>query len=143
GCDALGHEGFNDIAFLYVIEVADADTALHAVADIAGIVLEALERRDFAFVDLNTIAQQAHVGIALDLPIQDIATGNYADLRHFEGVAYFSPAQVGFLIDGIEQAGHGFLDFVLKLVNDGMQADVHFFLLRQLLRLALRTNIEA
>jgi hypothetical protein len=40
--DALGHKGLNHVAFLYVIEVLEINTALHSVAHFAGIVFEAL-----------------------------------------------------------------------------------------------------
>src|SRR5580765_3642085 len=88
-CDALGHEGLNHVALLYVIEVLEVDTALHAVAHFAGIVFEALERTDSAFVNLHAIAHQANIGIALDDAVQHIATGDGACLGHAERVANF------------------------------------------------------
>jgi hypothetical protein len=41
--DALGYKRFNHVAFLYVIEVLEINTALHAVANFAGVVFEALQ----------------------------------------------------------------------------------------------------
>src|SRR6478672_5478341 len=141
--DALGHKGLNHVAFLYVIEVLEVNTALHAVADFAGIVLKTPERTDLAFVNLHAIAHQANIGIALDDAVQHIAAGDGACLGYAERIANFRAALVGFLDDGLKQAQHGFLDLVLQLVNDRVQADIDFFHVRQLLRFALRTDIEA
>ncbi len=48
GGQFLRGEGFDQVAFLEVAEAAEADAALHAVGDFAGIVLEAFERSDLA-----------------------------------------------------------------------------------------------
>src|SRR5262249_33918718 len=141
--DAFGHKGLNHVAFLDVVKVADGDTAFHAVADFAGIVFEAFERRDFSFINLHAVAHQTNIGVALDDAIEHIASGHGADLGYAEGLAYFSAALIGFLDDRLEQASHGFLDLVLQLVNNRVQADVDFLHLRQLLRLAFRTHAEA
>ncbi len=50
---------------------------------------------------------------------------------------------VGLLDDRFEQALHRFLDLVLQLVNDGVQADVHFFLIGDFGGLALGAHVEA
>src|SRR5262249_50248015 len=142
-CDALGDKRFDHVAFLYVIEVGDVDAAFHAVAHLAGVVFEALERADLAFVDLYAVAHQPDLGLALDHAIEHVAAGNRSGLGHAEGLAHLGPAQVGFLDDRLEQAGHGFLDLVLQLINDRMQPDIDLLHVRQLLRLALRTNVEA
>src|SRR6266481_5406627 len=109
GCDPLGDEGFHHVALLHIVEVADSDAALHAVAHLTGIIFEAPERTDFAFVNLYSVAEKANVGVALDYAIDHVAAGDRPDLRHFERIAYFGASKVGFLDDGLEQAGHGFL----------------------------------
>src|SRR5215469_13812919 len=43
----------------------------------------------------------------------------------------------------LKQAAHGTLDLVLQLVDDRVQADIHFLLLRELLRLAFGAHVEA
>src|SRR6201987_3305372 len=104
--DPLGHESFNDIALLYIIEVADGDAALHTVGALAGVALEALERADLALVDLDPVAHQPHFGIALDVPVEHVAAGDRSHLGHPEGLAHFGAPLVVFLDDGLEQSGH-------------------------------------
>src|SRR5579864_6894973 len=140
--DPLGHKRFNRVTTLNVVIVADCNAALHAVANFAGIILEALQRANLSFVHLNAIADQAHVRIAFDGPILHIASGHRANLGYAEDVPHRRPAHIGFLDDGFEQAGHGFLDLVLKLINDGVQANIHLLHISQLLRFALRTHAE-
>src|SRR6266852_2815134 len=142
GSDALGDKGFNHVAFLHVVIVLDVDTALHAVTHFAGIILEPLERPDLALVNLDTIAHEPDFRITFDGAIQHGTARHGADLRHAEGVTHFGAALVSFLDEGFKQAGHGFLDLILEFVNDRVQADINFLLLRQLLRFAFRTHIE-
>ena len=54
--DLLGHERFDRVADLDVVVVGDADAAFHSVGHFAGIVLEALERGEFAFINLDAVA---------------------------------------------------------------------------------------
>src|SRR5581483_2635878 len=91
------HESFNHIALLYIVEIGDIDAALHAVANFAGIVFEALERADLALVNLYAVAHQAHVGITLDHTIEHIATSNGSRLGHAESLAHLGTAQISFL----------------------------------------------
>src|SRR5882672_1391829 len=85
--NALGHKSFNHIALLYVIEVLEIDTALHAIADFAGIVFKALERTDFPFEYLNAIAHQTDIGVAFDGSVQHITAGDGACLGYAERLA--------------------------------------------------------
>src|SRR5437763_14652813 len=143
GGDFLGYEGLDYIASLYVIEISDRNAAFHAVSDFAGIVFETLQRTDFAFVNLDAIAHQAHIRIAFNQAIHHVTTGNGADLGHAEGLTHFSTSQVSLLDDWLKQAGHGFPDLILQLVNDGVQANIHVLHFGELLRFALRTHVEA
>ena len=72
-----------------------------------------------------------------------VAAGHRADFGHAERVAHFGAAQISLLDGGLQQAGHGFLNLILQLVNDGVQPDIHLLHFRQLLRLAFRTHAEA
>src|ERR1019366_8925658 len=139
----LDNISLDDVSGLDVTVVRDADAALHAVRDFPGIVLEATQRPDLALEHDYVVAQQAHLGIALDGTIHHLAAGDGADLRDTEGILDFRPSQVGLLDDGIQQAGHGALHFILQLVNDGVQPDVHLLLLSQFLRLAFGADVEA
>src|SRR5437016_3759938 len=112
GGDFLGYEGLDYVASFHVVEIRDSDAAFHAVSDLAGVVLEALQRTDFAFVNLDAITHQAHIRIALDQAIQHVTTGDSADLGHAEGLTYFSATQVSLLDDRLKQARHGFPDLI-------------------------------
>src|SRR6202142_4792828 len=106
----LGHEGLNGIAYLDVIEVGNAHAALHAVSHFAGIVLEALERRELALEDLLSIPHEANFRIALDGAVDHAATGNRAHLGDPEDVEHLGPADIVLLDGRLEQAQHGLLD---------------------------------
>src|ERR1051326_4050291 len=126
-----------------VAVVGDRDAALHAIGDFFGIVFEATQRSDFALEDDHVVAQQADFGVALDQAIDYAAARDRSHFRDAEGFEHLGAALVGFFDRRLEQAAHGALDLVLQFVNDRVQADVDFFLLGELLRLALRTHIEA
>src|SRR5437762_1468762 len=143
GSDLLGCEGLDYIANFDVTVTGDADTALHTVAHFGDIVFEAAQRTDAPLVDHHVVAQQTHIGIALDHAIDHRATSDGSDLGHSEGVADFGAAKVCFLDRRFEQSEHGFLDLVLQLVDDRMQADVNLLLFGEFLRFALGTYVEA
>ena len=65
-------------------------------AHFADFVLEALQRRELAFVDDHVVAQQADAGAALDGAFGDAAAGDLADLGDVEDFADLGIAQEGF-----------------------------------------------
>src|SRR5581483_11572939 len=136
-------EGLNHIAGFDVAVIRDRDTALHAVGDLFGIVLEAAQRSDLAFEDDHVISQQANFGVPLDGAIAHATTGNRANFRNAEGFENFGASLIGLFERWFKKTAHGALDLILQLVNDRVQADIDFFLLRQFLRFALRANVEA
>src|ERR1017187_4048711 len=142
GSHFLRGEGFKKVAFLQIAESAETDTALHAVGDFAGIVLEALERTDLAFVDLLPTAHHLDLGVTTDDSILNTAAGDGAHLGNAEDVDDFCAAHIVLFECGFEQSHHGQVHFVLQLVNDGVQSDLNVLLLRQLSCRALRARIE-
>src|SRR2546422_1250911 len=52
--------GLDQVADLHVVEVLNADAALEALANLAHVVLEALERPDRPFVHLDAVADHPH-----------------------------------------------------------------------------------
>ena len=62
-----------------------------------GVVLESLQRSDLAFEDHHIVAQQPDFGVARDLAVGDVATGDDTDLRKTEGVSNFGGTQIRFL----------------------------------------------
>src|SRR5579872_56388 len=140
--DFFSGEGFNHVADFDVSVVGDGDAAFHAVGDLAGIVLEAAKRPDFAFEDDHVVAQQSDFGVAFDQPIDDRAAGHGANFWNAEGLANFGASLIGFFDGRFEQAGHGALDLILQFVNDRVQPDVDLFLIGQFLRLAFGAHVE-
>src|SRR5207302_298004 len=116
---------------------------LEALADFGDVVLEVAERGDLAFEDDPVVAQQAHARGARNHALGDHAAGYDARLRHLERAAHFGAALEDFLELRIEQAGHSQLHLVHQVVDDGVEADVDAFLLRQFARGTLGTDVEA
>src|SRR5215813_8867596 len=134
GRDPFCHEGLDRIADLDVAVIRDRDAAFHAVANLTGVVLEALQGCDLALEDDHIIAQQAHFGIALDETIDYLATGHGSYSRDAEGIADFCSPLICLLDGGLEQAAHSTLDLVLQFINDRVQADIDFLLVGEFLR---------
>src|SRR5262249_61830082 len=105
--------------------------------------LELFGLANLAFVPLAPTADQPHTTTALDCPLLHVAPRHCANLGYSKSLAHLGPAQISFLDDGLEQSSHGFFDLVLKLVDDRVQADIYLLHFRQLLRLALRPDVEA
>src|SRR5579884_2070287 len=141
--DLLHAEGFDHVADFDVAVARDADAAFHAVAYFANVILEAAQGANTAFEDLYVVAQQADFGVAFDGAILDVTPGDGSHFGNTEGFANLGASKIGLLEHRFEQAGHGLANFVLQLVDDRVQANFHVLLLSQLLRLALRTNVEA
>src|SRR6516164_6072333 len=138
----LDHERLDDVAGLDVTVVGDANAAFHAVAHFAGIIFEAPQRAHLALEHDHIVAQQSHFGIALDKAIDHVAASDRAHLGDAEGLADRGASLVGLLEDRFQQARHGALHFILQLVDDGVQANVHLLLFGQLLRLTFRAHVE-
>src|SRR5713226_19714 len=131
-------EAFQDIADLYVVEIGDARAAFKTGADFAGVILESLQRAELRCVNHRPIAQHADLCIALQDAIHDVATRDRPCALNAERVAHFGAAKIRFRNHRLEQAFHGLLQLVRYFVDDGMGADVHMLLLRQVQRLAVR-----
>src|SRR5687767_7567429 len=102
--DRLDLEALDDVADLHVVEVHDADAALEAFADLAGVVLEALERRDLSGVDDRPVADQPHLRLPIDGALGDVAPGDGAHARDAEDLAHLGRAHHALLDLGSEQA---------------------------------------
>src|ERR1043166_7065569 len=71
---------FDDVALAHVLEVLERHAAFLAAPPLARVVLEALELRQLAFVDHHVVADETHVGAALDGSVGDAAARDLADL---------------------------------------------------------------
>src|ERR1051326_1306679 len=83
-----------DVALLDVVVADDLHAALHAGADLLGVVLEAFELLEAAVVlDDDVLAGDADEGVALDDAVGDVAAGDGADLADLEDLADLGVAQ--------------------------------------------------
>src|SRR5712692_8544731 len=135
-------EALQDVADLHVVEIGDAGAALEAGANLADVFFEAPQRAELGRVDYHAVAHDAHLRIALEHSVLHIASRNHSGALDAERVAHLGPAQIMLLNDRLEQPFHGFLKFVGYLVDDRVRADIHFFLLRQVGRLAVRPDTK-
>src|SRR5882724_1631025 len=135
-------EAFQDIAYFNVVEIRNAGSAFKTGADFAGVILESLQGVELGSVNHRSFAQHAHLRVALQDAIDHVAARNRTRALDAEDVAHFRPAQVRFRDYGLEHPFHGFLQFVGNFVDDGVGADVHVFLLRQVERLAVRPRAK-
>lgn len=74
-------EALDHVAFLDIVVVLDADTALESGGDFLCVVLEPLQRRDLAFVDHDAVANQSDLGVSYDLALLDIRAADDAYAR--------------------------------------------------------------
>src|SRR6202030_1235112 len=102
--NSLGGKRLDHVADFNVTVIGDRNAALHAVGDLAGIILEAPQRSYLAFEHLYVVAQQAHFGVALDQAIADAATGHGPNLRNAEDIQHLGATLVRFFDRGFEQA---------------------------------------
>src|SRR5262249_11526827 len=128
---------------LEVLEVAQTDTALEALADLTGIILEALQRRDAALPDDDAVAQEANLAAAGDDPRAHVTACDGADARHTEDFADLGLARDHLFELGSEHADHRPLDVLEQLVDDLVGADLDVLGGSQLARLAIGTHVEA
>src|SRR5258708_38913500 len=82
----FGHKGLDYITDLDVAVVGDRDAALHAVCHLAGVVLKASQRTNFALEYLYIVAQQADFRVSLDQAIAHATASDPADFRYTEHV---------------------------------------------------------
>src|SRR5690606_17408896 len=86
----------DDVADLEIVEVRDVQTAFEALTHLADVILESLQAAQFAFVNLDAIANDPDTTPALKLPIGDHATGHRTDSRNLEDLADFGRSKQNF-----------------------------------------------
>src|SRR6202012_5514103 len=84
----------------------------------------------------------ANHGVAADDTVSNVTAGDGAHTFNFESVAHFGAALIRLGDNGVEQAFHGFLNFVGDLVNDVVGADVHVFLVGKIRGFAVWPHAE-
>ncbi len=141
--DLLDAVAFDDVADAHVLVVLEGHAAFLAGDDFLDLVLEALEGRQLAFVDDDIVADQAHIGAALDVPsvTRQPATLPTLEMLNTSWICAL-PSMV--LAQGRgQQAGHGRLHVIHKVVDDVVIADLDADLFGEFARLLVGANVEA
>src|SRR5690242_15049821 len=126
------------------VVVADADTALEALADLGRILLEPAQRVHRQVVgDHHAVPDQPCLGAAADQAAAHDGPGHVADPRHPEDLPDLRRAELDFLELGLEHALEGRLDLFDRLVDDRVVADVDALTAGQLTGPFGRTDVEA
>src|ERR1700677_729053 len=126
------------------IAVADADTALVALATLVRVLLEPAQRIHRQVVgDHDAVPDQPCLAATADRARAHDAPGDVADLRHPEDLPDLRRAELRFLELGLEHALERGLDLLDRLVDDRVVADIHALALSQLARPAGRPDVEA
>src|SRR4051812_9511806 len=141
--DLLDLEAFDDVADLNVLVVLERHAALVALADLAHLFLEPLQRPQTAFVDHHVVAQQAHLCAAPDDPLGDHAASDLADAGDVEHLADRGIAEEPLAQGRRQHAGKRVPHVVDHVVDDRVVTDLDAVALRQVARLRVGADIEA
>src|SRR5580693_711353 len=126
------------------VAVTESDAALEALPDLGRVVLEPAQRIDAEVVrDDDAVADEAGLAVAGDRARADDAACDIADPRHPEDLANLGGTELGLLEDRLEHAPERGLDFLDRLVDDRVVADVHALALGQLAGPARGPDVEA
>src|SRR5947209_2952732 len=134
---------FNDVTDLHVLVVLERHAALLAGNHFTRVVLEALELRELAFVDDHVVADQAHIGAALDHAIGYPAARHVADLGDLENLQDGRVAEHGLADGRRQQTRHRLLHVVHEIVDDVVVSDLDASPLGCLARLLVGAHVEA
>src|SRR5215472_15105544 len=134
---------FDDVADLHVLVVLEGHAAFLAGDDFARVVLEALELGELALVHDDAIANETHIGAALDHAVGDATTRYVADLGDLENLQDGRVAQHGLAHGRGQQAGHRLLHVVHEVVDDVVIADLDAGAFGGLARLLVGAHVEA
>src|SRR5215510_4346326 len=134
---------FDDVADLHVLVVLEGHAAFLAGDHLARVVLEAFELGELAFVHDDAVADQAHIGPALDHAVGHAAARHVADLGDLENLQDGRVAERGLAHPRREQAGHRLLHVVHEVVDDVVVADLDAGMLGRLARLLVGAHVEA
>ena len=107
-----------------VLVVGERHAALLAGRHLAHLVLEALQGRQRALVDHHVVADEAHLGAALDLAFDDAAAGDLADVRDVEHLEDLRLAEEDLADRRREQPRHRPFHVVDEIVDDVVVADL-------------------
>src|SRR5216684_8192030 len=84
-------EALQDVADLNVVEICDAGAAFKSGADFTGIIFESLQRVELRRVNHSSVAQHAHLRVALQDAVNHVAARDRSRAFDAERVAHFRP----------------------------------------------------
>src|SRR5262245_45409089 len=141
--NGLDVEALDDVADADILVVGECHAALLSGRHLAHLILEALQSGQRTLVDHDAVANEAHLGAALDLTIGDAAACDFADLGNVEHLQYLGIAEEHLAHGGRQQPGHGLLHVVDQVVDDVVVADLDAGLIGGELGLRVGTHVEA
>src|SRR6185312_14211267 len=122
--DVLDLEALDDVADPHVLIVLEGHAAFLASNHLAHFVLETLQGGKLAFVHHDVVADQPHLGAALDLALGDAAASHLAHLGDGEQFEDFGIAEEILAHRRRKEARHGLAHFVDEVVDDRIVADL-------------------
>src|SRR6266851_278424 len=135
-------EVLDHVIGLDVVEVLESDAAFVTGLDLARVVLEALERTDFAVPHDPPVAHQARPRTALNLAVRDHRAADRGPLHH-EGLTHLRSPKRLLTIGRCKQPLHRLADIVNRLVDNRVEANLDAFPFRELRGLLFGAHIEA
>src|SRR4051794_31462489 len=129
------------VAGAHVLIILEGHAAFLAGHHLAGVILEALELRQPAFVDHDVVADQADMRAALHDPVEDAAARDLADLRDVEDLDNLGFAEALLAQRRGEHARHRRFHIVHEVVDDVVVADLDAGLLGRLARLLVGADV--
>src|SRR5258708_14049645 len=131
------------VAAPHILVILKRHTAFLAGYHFSGIILEALELRQLALVNHHIVADEAHIGAALDCSLGDAAAGNLAHFGDIENLQDESSAEHRFPQYRRQQAGHCFFHVIDEIVDDIVVTDFHSIALGHFARFLVGAHVEA
>src|SRR5262245_18580320 len=141
--DGLDIVALDDIALADVLVVGEGHAAFLSCGHFPHLVLEALERRERAFVDHHVVADQPHLCAAFDLAFGHAAAGHLTDLGDVEHLQDAGVAEKDLAHRRREQTRHCRLNVIHQIVDDVVVADLDPALVRGCLGLHVGADVEA
>src|SRR5258708_841051 len=134
---------FDHVADPHILVILERHTAFLAGENFFGIILKALELRQLALVNHHIVADEAHVGAALDRSLGDPAAGNLAHFGDIEDLQDEGGAEHRFAQYRRQQAGHCLFHAIDEIVDDIVVTDFHAIALGHFARFLVGAHVEA
>src|SRR5215467_550920 len=134
---------FDHVAGPHILIILKRHTAFLAGDHFPDIVLEALELRQLALVNHHIVADETHVGAALDRSLGDPAARYLAHFRDIEDLQDKGSAEHRFAQYRRQQARHCFFHVIDEIVDDVVVTDFHAIALGHFASFLVGAYVEA